>query len=74
MRALGCLSANVWQALVADSDQHVRASVAKVLMPLSEIIGKDMYVSIPEASAPHLQRTIETLLPLFLRLLKDPVC
>ena len=32
------------QVLVGDSDQHVRASVAKVLMPLSEIIGKEQFV------------------------------
>ena len=47
----------IYQELVCDTNQHVKAALASVIMGLSPIMGKD--------------NTIQHLLPLFLILLKD---
>lgn len=76
------------QQLVTDQWEHVRASLANVIMGLSKTVGKDLYVYgndfillkkirtcllIFLVLARSHDSTIEHLLPLFLRLLKDDV-
>jgi len=67
--------------LVTDASQHVRSSLAQQIGGLSPILGKNQLVSplfsFPIFSfpfshpPPSLCSTIETLLPMFLQLLKD---
>ncbi len=65
------------QALVVDANQHVRASLASVIMGLSSILGKvsSMAAAWRQAvnlgSFLHQERTVDSLLPLFLDLLRD---